>query len=679
MSPDALLASMSSSTRANARGPRQTLRRGPIVRSLVPLMAHLITLVAAFVVIAALYDAFYLPGTLGIATRSSHGGAHIVSWVEPGGSAWAAGIRPGDAVWPAPHHRRDAVVARIGQRRIVVSPDVTMPSQVELLDAGLGLLLLGLGAFVLRRGSNRAISVVFWLVCLLAGVAIALNPSASHGAPWALVAQAVAVRLFGPALLTTAQSFAARRASRKWRGYLLWGPALTLIPLYAAYWVSPSFPRVVAYVDWLALGAYIVMACAVLATSLRHAQTAQERAQGRWLALGLVGGLAPFILLTLLPHILAGRELAPVELSILAFVLLPIAMTLAIAHTEMFGIAGLLRRAYVRALVYASVLIASAASAGWIATEGPRQWGWPAAAIAASAIIVAAPCAAAATPLLRRLERLALPDAYDLPATIQSLNRELDAATVAAHDRDQPSLEPFVMRLGTVLNAANAALLTPHDRWVYIHPRSMDAPSHLEAMIQRAEALFELPATIAVPTERVGGSPMLFVPIRAVGEDRRLLAVLGLGPKRNGDRYTAQDRLLLDMLAHSIAVVLGIARTRQTEDLGQAMGQGEQSSSTQAPGPADDAGVSPLLSLRQVQVLHLLADGLTYKELAQRMELSGKTIETHVECLYRKLGVRNRAQAIRQGQRLGILPGQQAPVTNQTEDGARFKERNTTV
>ncbi len=51
------------------------------------------------------------------------------------------------------------------------------------------------------------------------------------------------------------------------------------------------------------------------------------------------------------------------------------------------------------------------------------------------------------------------------------------------------------------------------------------------------------------------------------------------------------------------------------------------------------------LSAREEQVLRLLADGLTDREIGERLVISPRTVETHVGNLLRKLGVRNRAQA----------------------------------
>ncbi len=62
-----------------------------------------------------------------------------------------------------------------------------------------------------------------------------------------------------------------------------------------------------------------------------------------------------------------------------------------------------------------------------------------------------------------------------------------------------------------------------------------------------------------------------------------------------------------------------------------------------AGGPSDLPGVSA----REGEVLALLADGLTDREIAERLGISPRTVETHVGSLLSKLGVRNRAQAAR--------------------------------
>jgi DNA-binding NarL/FixJ family response regulator len=61
----------------------------------------------------------------------------------------------------------------------------------------------------------------------------------------------------------------------------------------------------------------------------------------------------------------------------------------------------------------------------------------------------------------------------------------------------------------------------------------------------------------------------------------------------------------------------------------------------------------PGISAREDEVLALLADGLTDREIADRLGISPRTVETHVGSLLNKLGVRNRAQAARRYREAG--------------------------
>jgi DNA-binding NarL/FixJ family response regulator len=64
-----------------------------------------------------------------------------------------------------------------------------------------------------------------------------------------------------------------------------------------------------------------------------------------------------------------------------------------------------------------------------------------------------------------------------------------------------------------------------------------------------------------------------------------------------------------------------------------------------------EAGLTP----RERQVLDLLSEGLTIRQIASRLRLSPRTVETHVAKLYRKLGVRTRVQAISRAATLGLV------------------------
>jgi len=64
---------------------------------------------------------------------------------------------------------------------------------------------------------------------------------------------------------------------------------------------------------------------------------------------------------------------------------------------------------------------------------------------------------------------------------------------------------------------------------------------------------------------------------------------------------------------------------------------------------------APLLSEREREVLDLIAAGSTNREIAERLYLSPHTVKEHTSALYRKLGARNRAEAVQRAQRIGLL------------------------
>jgi len=62
-----------------------------------------------------------------------------------------------------------------------------------------------------------------------------------------------------------------------------------------------------------------------------------------------------------------------------------------------------------------------------------------------------------------------------------------------------------------------------------------------------------------------------------------------------------------------------------------------------------------LLSGREREVLHLIADGLSAKEVAVELEISTKTVEAHRSSLMRKLGVRKATELVRYALRHGLI------------------------
>lgn len=71
--------------------------------------------------------------------------------------------------------------------------------------------------------------------------------------------------------------------------------------------------------------------------------------------------------------------------------------------------------------------------------------------------------------------------------------------------------------------------------------------------------------------------------------------------------------------------------------------------------PAPDGPAAVLLSRREREVLALIADGLSDREIAERIVVSHHTVHSHVAHIRRKLGSGSRAAAVAEAGRLGLL------------------------
>jgi DNA-binding NarL/FixJ family response regulator len=65
--------------------------------------------------------------------------------------------------------------------------------------------------------------------------------------------------------------------------------------------------------------------------------------------------------------------------------------------------------------------------------------------------------------------------------------------------------------------------------------------------------------------------------------------------------------------------------------------------------------VQATLTPREHQILLMVSDGSTMQQVASRLGISPRTVETHVAKLYRKLGVRTRVQAVARAAQLGLI------------------------
>jgi LuxR family maltose regulon positive regulatory protein len=76
----------------------------------------------------------------------------------------------------------------------------------------------------------------------------------------------------------------------------------------------------------------------------------------------------------------------------------------------------------------------------------------------------------------------------------------------------------------------------------------------------------------------------------------------------------------------------------------------------------EQEGLEPLTS-REMQILHLIDEDLTNKEIARKLVVTPGTVKVHTNNVYRKLSVNNRRAAVTLAKALGFLAADQSPMT----------------
>jgi len=62
------------------------------------------------------------------------------------------------------------------------------------------------------------------------------------------------------------------------------------------------------------------------------------------------------------------------------------------------------------------------------------------------------------------------------------------------------------------------------------------------------------------------------------------------------------------------------------------------------------------LTRRELEILELIAQGLSNREIAEKLFVSESTVKTHSSRIFDKLGARRRTQAVQLGKEFGLLP-----------------------
>jgi DNA-binding CsgD family transcriptional regulator len=110
---------------------------------------------------------------------------------------------------------------------------------------------------------------------------------------------------------------------------------------------------------------------------------------------------------------------------------------------------------------------------------------------------------------------------------------------------------------------------------------------------------------------------------------------------------------LIALVFASLGIWLGLKLTGKKE----VVVVKEVSVPTTTPFALNEARLRELsITPRELQILGLIAEGLSNREIAERLFVSENTVKTHSSRLFDKLSAKRRTQAVQIGKDLGLLP-----------------------
>lgn len=197
-------------------------------------------------------------------------------------------------------------------------------------------------------------------------------------------------------------------------------------------------------------------------------------------------------------------------------------------------------------------------------------------------------------------------------------SRLLDAAAIVARLR----VAPGPLTLDDVEQAATAV----REAWVAVPDpmRTATWTTVIDALLLPPGPDSRDPLSAAVEAAEDESVPALIRPLVSLQLARALVAA--------GERAAAQQRI--ENAAHAASVLSHVGLQREVADFAAAAGL--------AAGGQTDAAV---LTARERQVLDLIAEGLSNRQIGERLFISAKTASVHVSAILRKLGVSTRTEA----------------------------------
>ncbi|MFY9550528.1 MAG: PDZ domain-containing protein, partial [Thermoanaerobaculia bacterium] len=329
-------------------------------------LATIGTVGLAFVSFARKVDSFSTAGF----TYDRDGGALVLRSVDLGGAAARAGLKSGDRILLADgqtasslSHPEKQLARKPFPHRLVVitggevrgvslsSPSVRFDATYLFL-AFVGFLYLFIGLFTVARERSTP-AVVFWALCLTSFGVYVLTPAGPHDTFWRIfwIAEDVCRALL-PALLLHFFLIFPRPIRMRRVVPVLYLPALAYAATELAMLGARPSPTAAALLEaatrfwFFYFAAYVAAVLARLIDLLRHPrEDAESEKQVRWIALGVIVGLAPFLILSALPRAFGLESPLLSTVAVVPLVLIPLAFAYAILKWRLWDVEIFVREA----------------------------------------------------------------------------------------------------------------------------------------------------------------------------------------------------------------------------------------------------------------------------------------------------------------------------------------------
>lgn len=325
------------------------------------------TVAIAFVAFARKVDSFTATGF--IADRD--GGALVLRSVDAGSAAARAGLAAGDRVLLADgqtaasleHAERQLARKPFPHALVVLSPggevrgvSLGEPSvrfdATYLFLAFVGILYLLIGLFTIAR-ERTGPALIFWGLCLCSFAIYVLTPAGPRDVLWRVAwLTEDFYRAFLPALLLHFFLLFPRPIRARRVVPLLYVPAAVYLVAEFSVLGAKATPAAAAYLEacerfwfvYFALSVSGVLA-RLLELMRRRREDAEAEKQVRWIALGVIVGLAPFLLLSALPRAFGLESPLLSSIAVVPLVLIPLAFAYAILKWRLWDVEIFVREA----------------------------------------------------------------------------------------------------------------------------------------------------------------------------------------------------------------------------------------------------------------------------------------------------------------------------------------------